>query len=387
MILVKLFIKDYQNTEKTAVREKYGILSGVCGIILNLILSILKFIVGAISNSVAITADALNNLADCLTSFLTILGFRWAAKPADREHPFGHARIEYLISLAVAGVILVTGYEVMRSSIASIINNESLYFTIWAVVVMVSSMIVKLWMMIFNNNLGNAINSETLKAVAIDSRNDVLINAVTLFSIIFAHLTGISIDGYIGASLALVFLRSGYNVAKDALGRIIGKPIDKSMAVEIKNIVRSYEGVFGIHDLVVHSYGPGRDMASIHVEVPKDMSLLDSHDITDKAANEVFEKLGVTLLVHLDPIDTSDESLQCLIELTRNLLSKRYPDLHAHEFRIVSSLPKPIFVFDLEVPYEHKKDAFALRDAIVDEMRTAEPEYDCIVNIEYGFTE
>ena len=191
MFLLKLFVKDYQNTEAISVREKYGTLSGVCGIILNMLLSILKFMLGAITNSVAITADAFNNLTDCLTSILTILGFRWSAKPADREHPFGHARIEYLISLVVAGVILVTGYEVMRSSISKIMNPEPMYFTIWAVVIMVFSMIIKLWMMRFNKKLGMAIKSDALLAVAVDSRNDVLINIVTLSSLLFVLLTGI----------------------------------------------------------------------------------------------------------------------------------------------------------------------------------------------------
>jgi len=242
-LLMKLFIKDYRQVDSPAVREKYGILSGVCGIFLNTLLAVSKFIVGSITNSVAITADAFNNLTDCLTSLLTILGFRWSAKPADREHPFGHARIEYLISLAVAGIILVTGYEVMRSSIAKIISPEPVYFTIWAVVVMGFSMIVKLWMMLFNKKLGKAINSNTLVAVGIDSRNDTMINAVALLSLIIASFTGIALDGYVGALLALVFFWSGYKVAKEALGRIIGNPSCGDIAAQIKRIVKSYGGV------------------------------------------------------------------------------------------------------------------------------------------------
>jgi len=384
-LLMKIFIKNYKQTDSPAVREKYGILSGACGIILNMILSALKFVIGALTNSVAITADAFNNLTDCLTSLLTILGFRWSAKPADKEHPFGHARIEYLISLAVAGIILVTGYEVMRSSIAMIINPEPVTFTPIALAVLIFGMLVKLWMFFLNRKLGKAIDSDTLIAVAIDSRNDVLITAATLVSLLFTLFSDFVIDGYIGALIALVFLWSGYKVAKEALGRIIGNPTEKDVAIDIKKIVKSYDGVLGVHDLVVHNYGKGYDMASLHVEVPLDMPFAVSHDITEKVANEVFEKLGVKLVIHLDPIDTADERLQGVIELTRNLLEKEYPSLHAHEFRIINSVPKPILVFDLEVPHEQKKEAFALRDSIVDGIKKATEEFDCDINIEYGY--
>ena len=396
MFLLKLFVKDYKNTDSPAVREKYGTLSGVCGLILNMLLSVLKFMVGAMTNSVAIMADAFNNLTDCLTSILTILGFRWSAKPADREHPFGHARIEYLISLAVAGIILVTGYEVMRSSINKIIHPEPLYFTVWAIVVMVFSMVVKLWMMLFNKKLGAAINSNTLIAVGLDSRNDVLISGVTLFSVLFALLTGITVDGFVGALLALVFLRSGFNVAKEALGRIIGNPNSEDMAIDIKKIARSFDGVLGVHDLVIHSYGPGRDMASLHVEVSMDMSLADAYDIVEKVGQAVLEQLGIPMVIQLTPINLADERLQHVINVIQNLVAKEYPALHPNEFRIIDTtkpvkgssdtMPKPVIVFDLEFPLEITRDnALMLRDSITQDVVKLLPGYDCDVNIEYGY--
>lgn len=388
MMLLKILVKDHKNTESPAVRKKYGLLSGICGIVINMLLAVLKFLMGAITNSVAITADAINNLTDCLTSLLTILGFRWSAKPADREHPFGHARIEYLISLAVAGIILVTGYEVMRSSISKILNPETLYFTPWAVAVLAFSMAAKCWMMIFNRKLGKAINSNTLLAVGIDSRNDVLINAVTLFSLIFTLLTGFVIDGYVGALLALVFLRSGYNVAKEALGRIIGNPSDGSVAARIKEIVKSHEGVLGMHDLIVHSYGPGRDMASLHVEVPMDMSLAGSHAIVEKIEYAVQNQLGIPTVIQLTPIDLADERLQNIIGAAQNLIAKEYPLLHPNEFRIKDTKPKPTIVFDLEFPLEIKRvNALALRDLAAKDITKILPEYDCDINIEYSYTE
>ncbi|MCL2378538.1 MAG: cation diffusion facilitator family transporter [Defluviitaleaceae bacterium] len=388
MLLLKLFIKDHTNTESPQVRKKYGLLSGICGIILNMILAALKFLIGAITNSVAITADAINNLTDCLTSLLTILGFRWAAKPADREHPFGHARIEYLISLAVAGIILVTGYEVMRSSVSKIINPEPLYFTPWAVVVLIFSMVVKCWMMVFNRKLGNSIGSNTLLAVGVDSRNDVLINAVTLASLFFTLITGFDIDGYVGALLALVFFRSGYNVAKEALGRIIGNPSDGLVAASIKETVKSQEGVLGMHDLIVHSYGPGRDMASLHVEVPMDMSLADSHAIVEKIEHAVASKLGIPTVIQLTPIDMADERLQNIIGLAQNLINKNHPLLHPNEFRIKDTKPKPTLVFDLEFPLEIKRsNSLVLRDSVAKDIMQILPDYDCDINIEYSYAE
>jgi len=384
-LLIKAFIKDYKNTESTAVREKYGLLSGICGIILNLILAGSKFVIGTVTNSVSITADAFNNLTDCLTSLLTILGFRWSAKPADKEHPFGHSRIEYIISLAVAGIILVTGYEVMRSSVTMILNPEPIHFSPWAVAVLVFGMAVKLWMCVFNKKLGKAIKSDALLAVGIDSRNDVLITAATLFSLLFSLFTNIVIDGYVGALIALVFFRSGYQVAKEALGRIIGNPTERSMATKIKEVVKSYEGILGVHDLVVHSYGPGRNMASLHAEVATDMSLVNAHDIVEKAGYEVYEKLGVSLVVHVDPVDLADERLQGIIGIVQNLLQERHPNLHAHEFRIISSVPKPILVFDMEIPHGNQKKSYALRDAVAGEIKAVAPEYDYEINIEYGY--
>ena len=370
--------------EKT--RESYGTRSGIFGIVLNMLLAALKFIVGAVTNSIAITADALNNLTDCLTSVLTILGFKWAAKPADKEHPFGHSRIEYVVSLAIAAIILLTGYEVMRSSIGMIRRPEAVYFTPWAVAVLVFGMAVKLWMYAMNRKWGREIQSETLLAVAVDSRNDVLITGVTLFSLLFARFFDFAIDGYIGALIALVFLRSGYKVAREALGSIIGDPTQGDLAEEIKNIVKSHDGILGVHDLVVHSYGPGRDMASMHAEVAADRAFTAAHALIEEAAAEVLEKLNIELVVHVDPIDTADTRLQGLIILVREILHADYAYINAHEFRLINSMPKPRLVFDMELPHAHKKSALATRDAIVAKVQAAAPNFICEINIEYGFT-
>jgi len=362
-------------------------LSGFFGIVLNIILSVSKFITGSLTNSVAITADAFNNLTDCLTSLLTILGFHWSAKPADKEHPFGHSRIEYLVSLVVAGVILITGYEVMRSSINKILSPEPMIFTPFAVGVLLFSILVKLWMFIFNRKLGRTINSNALIAVGIDSRNDVIITSATLVSLVSTLFLDFIIDGYVGALIALILLRSGYQVAKEALSNIIGNPTERDMAADIKQIVKGYDGILGVHDLVVHSYGPGRDMASLHAEVSIDVPFMVSHDIIEQASSEVHEKLGVTLVIHLDPIDTTDERLQGMIELTRGILEREHSTLIAHEFRIINSKPRPRFVFDLEIPHTNKNEALKLRDSIIHNIKNAAPEYDYEINIEHGYVE
>jgi cation diffusion facilitator family transporter len=384
-LLLRLFVKDYQQTSSPKIREKYGRLSGVCGIIINLLLAISKLIFGTISNSIAITADAVNNLSDCLTSLLTILGFRWSNKPADKEHPFGHARIEYLVSLAVAAIIILAGWEVLRSSIAKIRNPEPVNFTIWAVVVMVLSILVKIWLMFFNKKLGKAISSDTLTAVAADARNDILVTLAALASLLIVHFTGLDIDGYLGAAISLVFFWSGYGVAKEALADIIGGANTVETVDEIKKTVLGIPGVLGAHDLVIHSYGPNQEMASIHLEIAAEASFAQAHQICEEAVTAVREKLGIELTVHADPVDTSNTKLQAMIVQIRDYLAQEFPLLNAHEFRIIEGTPKPKLVFDLEVPRSAKRDAATLARDSAAAVVQAFPEITCEVNIEYGF--
>lgn len=385
MLLLKLFVKDYQNTESSVVRGKYGVLSGFFGIVINLTLSISKFIVGGLTNSVAITADAFNNLTDCLTSLLTIIGFKISAKPADKTHPFGHSRVEYIVSLAVSVIIFITGWEVLTSSIDRIITPEPTYFSYVAIIVLIIGMLAKLWKWTFNRNLGNAIKSDTLLAVGVDSRNDVLIQAVTLLPMLLSLVTDVMIDGYIGVMMAFVFLRSGYGVSKDALEKIMGTAIDHTVAQNIKKMVKNNEGILGVHDLIVHNYGPNRYMASIHVEVSKDVPIEKSHAIIVAIADEVLETLGISLVIQMDPIDLSDDRLQRISLLTQNLLQEKYPDLHPHEFRIINSQPLPILVFELEVPHQEQKKVDALKTTIITDLKQVSPQYDYEIDIEYSY--
>ena len=387
MTLVKLLIKDYENTESPTVRGKYGILSGICGIVINLTLSIAKFIVGGLTNSVAITADAFNNLTDCLTSLLTILGFKISAKPADKKHPFGHSRAEYIVSLAVSVIIFITGWEVLTSSFDRIINPEPTYFSYIAVFVLVCGMLAKLWKWFFNKKLGNAIKSDTLIAVGIDSRNDVFVQVVTLLPMLLSLITNVAIDGYVGTLMAFVFFKSGYDVAKEALAKIMGTSVDRTVADNIKKIVRSYDGILGVHDLVVHNYGPDRYMASIHAEVPMNVAIEKFHAIIMEIEGIVLRELGISLVIQMNPIDLSDERLQHMSRLTRNLLQNKYPELHPNEFRIINSHSLPILVFDLEIPHQEQKRVDALKATMITELKQVASDYDYEINIEYSYVE
>jgi cation diffusion facilitator family transporter len=288
-------------------RKRYGMRSGVYGICVNAALAVSKFVVGTAANSVAITADAFNNLSDCLTSLLTILGFRWAAAPADEQHPFGHSRVEYLTGLAVAGIIFIAGYEVMRSSISRIISPELVEFSWLAFAIVTVSILAKIWMWLYNRHLGRKINSETLAAVGTDSRNDVLITSATLVALVFSRFSDLPIDGYIGAAIALVFFKSGWDAGSEAVDRIIGRPTDPKTGESISQIVTAYPEILEAHDLVVHCYGPGRSMASLHVSVSADMTLGAAHEVADKAEKEVQEKLGIQLVIHVDPAQDEDK--------------------------------------------------------------------------------
>ena len=384
-LLLKIFLKN-NITDPVKIRERYGVLSGSIGIILNSTLAILKFIIGYLTHSVAITADAFNNLIDCITSIFTIVGFKMSAKPADREHPFGHSRIEYLVSLVVAGIILITAWEVLRSALGEILHPTGIYFNLFAIVALVASMLVKFWMFIFNRKLGNNIDSQALIAVAIDSRNDVIITAVTILSLVISYATPISIDGYVGLLLAFIFAKSGFDIAKESLTKLIGHANDEELAEKIKEIVKRQPCVIGMHDLVIHSYGPGNDMASLHVEVPQDMTLIEAHDAVEIASADVFEELGVTLIIHLDPIDIHDERLKELSKLTISILNENFKDLHAYEFRIVPTIPKPTVVFDLQFPRSiTRKNAVIIQNEIEQKIIAEKPEFLCNINIEYSY--
>ncbi|MCL2286871.1 MAG: cation diffusion facilitator family transporter [Firmicutes bacterium] len=300
-LLVKFFIGNLDVNEE-ATRTKYGNLASGVGMVTNTFLFLVKLVIGLMLNSISIIADAVNNITDSLANLIVIIGIKFAKKPPDRKHPFGHARIEYITSLIIAAFMLFLGYEFITSSIESIINPEEIGFNVVLVGILAASGLLKLWQSLFYRKLGKTVNSGPLKALSKDSLMDVIIAIAIISSVIFTHVTGIIIDGYIGVIVSLIILYSGFMVAKETVSKIIGESIDSEQAEKILDFVRSYEGIISVHDLTVHNYGPGKNVPTLHVEMSDTLSLKDAHAIIDEIENDAKAKLDIELLLHIDPI-------------------------------------------------------------------------------------
>lgn len=300
--LLKLFVKDYNDTQNPIVHSSIGRLAGITGIICNVLLTTSKVIIGMMVGSMAIIADGINNLSDAASSVMTLLGFRLAQRPADKEHPYGHARFEYLSGLAIAGLILLIGAELVKSSIDKILHPQPLDITVSTIAVLTISIVVKLWMSRFFKNLGKRIGSATLTATAVDSRNDVIATSAVLLGCLVDYLFNLNIDGYIGLAVALLIFYSGIKIAKDTISPLLGQQADKELIDRISQLILSHEKVLGIHDLLIHDYGPGQCYASVHVEMSAKEEPLVCHDIIDKIECDLLEKMNIHLEIHYDPV-------------------------------------------------------------------------------------
>lgn len=363
-LLLRLFVKDYQNTEDTKVRGAYGKLAGFVGIVCNLLLFAGKLIAGLLSGSVAITADAVNNLSDASSSLVTLLGFKLAERPADEEHPYGHARIEYLSGLAVAALILVIGVELGKSSVEKIINPEAVLFSWLTLAILLGSILMKLWMALFCYGLGKRIGSATLIATATDSRNDVISTAAVLLGCLLGYFFNLRIDGYIGLLVALFIIWSGCGIAKETISPLLGKQADEALVKSISDLILSHDKILGIHDLMVHDYGPGQCFASVHAEMDSSENPLDCHDIIDDIERDALRELRVHLVVHYDPIVTDDEELNRMRELVSAELKKIDPQLSMHDFRMVRGPGHTNLIFDLVIPFSMQDQKSELKKRI-----------------------
>lgn len=350
-LLLRLFVRDYERADDPRVRSAYGKLAGVVGIVCNLLLCAGKLTVGILSGSVAITADAVNNLSDASSSLVTIIGFKLAERPADEEHPYGHARIEYLTGLAVAALILVIGVEFGKSSVQKIIHPEQIAFSYVTVFVLIGSILVKLWMSFFCKTLGKRIGSAALTATAADSRNDVISSAAVLLGCVVEHFFGLQIDGYIGLLVALFIVWSGVGIAKETISPLLGKQADEALVRSISDLVLRHEGILGIHDLMVHDYGPGQCFASVHAEMDSRDDPLHCHDVIDDIERDALRELRVHLVIHYDPIVTDDEELNRMRELVKNEIVQISPELAMHDFRMVRGPKHTNLIFDLVIPF------------------------------------
>lgn len=350
-LLLKIFIKDKEfNTAKA--RSKVGSLSGFVGIFSNILLFVGKIIIGLISGSVSIIADAMNNLSDASSSVVSLIGFKLAEKPADEDHPYGHARFEYLSALAVAAIILIIGFELAKSSISKILNPTVVLFSIPVAVVLLLSIIIKLWLALFNRKLGKMINSYTLMATSADSRNDVISTLAVFASVLIQHFWGLKIDGYIGLAVALFILYSGVCMAKDTISPLLGEGVSHELRDLIAEMVCANPKVLGYHDLMVHDYGPGQRFASMHIEMDRNEDPMLCHDMIDDLERECFDKFKVHLVIHYDPVVTGDAEHDRLKQFVTRVIKEYNNMLSLHDFRMVCGSTHTNLIFDIALPYE-----------------------------------
>ncbi len=372
-LLLRLFVKNSQQTQEPRVRAAIGRLSGAVGILCNVLLFLEKLLVGTFSGSVSITADAMNNLSDASSSVVTLIGFKLAEKPADEDHPYGHARFEYLSGLAVAAMIVVIGFELAKSSVEKIFNPQATSFSWVVAAVLAGSMAVKLWLAVFNGKLGKMIGSTTLQATAADSRNDFITTGVVLLAALVEAVTGLPVDGWMGLAVALFILYSGAMLARDTISPLLGEAASPELRQMIVDEIEKEPYVLGYHDLMVHDYGPGQRFASIHVEMDQREDPLRCHEIIDNLERECLESHNIHLVIHYDPVVTDDPEMNRLHSLVDGVLQDMDPRLRTHDFRMVRSTGHQNLVFDIALPGDMKKREKEIRSAIEAALAAREP--------------
>lgn len=383
--IIKKFIKDYENVNHSKVRESYGTVSSITGIIVNSLLSISKILVGILFNSISVLADGINNLSDGASSVITLVGFKISGKPADKDHPFGHARMEYLTGLILGIAILLVGVELVKSSFNKIMNPEKTIFSIEMIVVLIISILAKLWLSLFYNKLGGKISSATIKAAGTDSRNDVFATAVVLLSIFISKLTGYEVDGYAGMLVALFILYSGFEILKDILNPLLGEMPGKEFVESIENKIMSYGGILNTHDLVVHNYGPNRYFATVHAEVDAKEDILRAHDLIDNIERDFARELNINLVIHLDPIITDDEEINDLRTMTENKVKSIDEKLTIHDFRVVKGQTHTNLIFDVLVPVDFDIKSLELVNLIEKEIQKENETYYAVITVDKNY--
>ena len=384
--LVNKFIKDSTNIESTEVRTRYGMLASVVGIFCNVLLFSVKLTIGLILSSLAVTADAFNNLSDAASSIISFIGVKMAGKPADAEHPFGHGRIEYIAALIVSFLVIEVGFTFFKSSISKILHPEEISFDLVPFVILILSILVKLWMAFFNNKLGKRIDSKVMLATAADSLGDVITTSATVLSIIICHVTSINVDAIAGLIVSAIVIWSGISIAKDTLEPLIGERVPAELYQKITDIVESYDGIVGTHDLIVHNYGPNRSMATIHAEVPNDINIDVSHEIIDKIERDVKKDLNILLVIHMDPVEMRDEEVLSLREKTSRIVHALDPELNFHDFRVLKENEQRNLIFDLVIPDSYsEKDANRVMHQLVSLLHEMDGNVECIITLDRSF--
>lgn len=386
--LVKKFIKNHDDTQNVKVRNSYGFLGGIVGILTNLILFTIKLSVGLLTSSISITADAFNNLSDAASSIITILGFKLSSMPADKEHPFGHGRIEYISALIVAFMVMLVGVQFVKSSFEKIINPESVTFELIPFILLLLSIFLKVWLSRFNKYIGNIINSSALKAASVDALGDVFTSSCVAVSFLAAKFTTLPIDGYMGMGVALFIVYSGFNLIRETLNPLLGEAPDPELVDAINAKVMSYENILGTHDLIIHNYGPGRCMCSIHAEIPSDISLVKIHEIIDKAEREISNELNIYLVIHIDPICIIEGEVKEIYDYITDFLNNfDYID-SIHDFRVIGEGEYKNIIFDIVIDTSKKVtiNDDELKESISNHVKKSHSDYRCLITIDRHYT-
>lgn len=384
--LVRRFVKNYEQVEDTGVRTQYGVLSSFVGIGCNVLLFAVKLTIGLLMHSISVMADAFNNLSDAASSIISYIGVKMASKPADKDHPFGHGRIEYIAALIVAFLVIQVGFSFFKGSVGKIQNPQDISFQLIPFCILLLSIGVKLWMALFNTKLGKRIDSKVMLATATDSLGDVITTGATILSILICRLTGWNVDAYAGIIVSLIVVWAGVSIARDTLEPLIGGAIDLELYEKISKMVESYDGIQGTHDLIVHNYGPNRSMASIHAEVPRDVDIELSHEIIDKIEREVSKELDIMLVIHMDPVEVNDERVLKAREEVAQIIRKIDGQLQFHDFRMVWGEQQINLIFDLVIPYEYDEQREKeLCRQVMDELEKVNPKYRCMISMDRSF--
>ena len=380
-LLSRLFVKNHQDAQNPAVRTAYGTMVSITGIIVNLILFAAKFLVGSLFGAISIVGDAVNNLSDAGTQIISLISFRIAAKPADREHPFGHARIEYVTSMIVSFLVMLVGFELLKSSVSQIFSPGRPDSSPIAIIVLIGSMLCKLWLGLFNRTIGKRIDSSVMRATAADSLSDVFatgaVLVATVLPMIFTNMKW-NPDAYMGVIVAALIMVAGFRILNEAKNAILGEAPSEEIVKQITDVVDKYEGALGIHDMVVHNYGPGRIIASLHIEVDGSIDVFETHDMIDTIEKELREACGIEATIHMDPIVTDDEQVTALRKKTAEAVQKIHPSMQIHDFRFVAGATHTNLIFDVVAPFEVKMSDAEIKAAVAEKVKEIDPTY-CVV--------
>ena len=387
-LFVRLFVKNKDDVQNPQVRTAYGVLASIVGICLNIVLFLIKIISGMLVNSISVMADAFNNLSDAASSVISFVGVKLAGRPADKEHPFGHGRYEYITAFIVSFLVLQVGFSCFKSSIGKIVHPEEVAFQLPVVLILTVTILMKMWLAFFNRKLGKRIHSKVMEATAADSTGDVLVTGATVLSLVIGKLTGFSIDGYVGVIVSVAVLAAGFGIAKDTLGPLLGGAVDREVYDLLTKKVEGYEGILGTHDLIVHNYGPSHSMATIHAEVPNDKDIETAHELIDQIERETLRDLDIFLVIHMDPVEVKDKTVAERKRMVSNLVQELEPEASIHDFRMINGQDQIKLIFDLVVPYSYgPKEEKELIYAITARLKQIDLKYECVINIENSFIE